>query len=110
MSESVDAAPPSIRPYVMVLYWRAEPGEGAGDADGVFAGHMAYLDEQAARGRVVISGPFGDDRPLRGISIYDEVEAAELAALVATDPAVVAGYLRPEVRPWWSTPGALLPA
>jgi uncharacterized protein YciI len=103
-----DSSPPPVRQYVMVLYWRADPSSTTGDADEVFAGHMRYLNAQGALGRNLMSGPFGDDGDLRGISVYDTVDVDEVAAWVASDPAVVNGRFRAEVRPWWSTPGATL--
>jgi uncharacterized protein YciI len=102
-------APPVIAQYVMVLYHRADPGLAQGDPEEVFGGHMAFLNRLSAEGMNLLSGPFGDDAPLRGISIYNTDSVETIEALVATDPAVVFGHLRAEVRPWYGVPGSGLP-
>lgn len=112
MSEIDDASsdpPENIREFVVVLYSRTAEGMGEGDEDEAFAGHMRYLNHLRGTGHCPISGPFGDDEPMRGISIYDSTSVEEVEALVATDPAVVAKWLSVEVRPWWSVGGAALP-
>jgi uncharacterized protein YciI len=101
--------PANIRQFVMVLYSRTLDGTGVGDEDEVFRGHMAYLNRHAALGSCPISGPFGDDLPLRGISIYDSTSVDEVRDWVSGDPAVVARWLTAEVRPWWGVGGAALP-
>jgi uncharacterized protein len=102
--------PENIRQFVVVLYTRTPNGMGEGDEDEVFAGHMRYLNNLAKTGLCPIAGPFGDDEPMRGISIYDSTSVGEVEALVATDPAVVANWLTAEVRPWWGVAGAALPS
>jgi len=113
MSEIDDVSsdpPANIRQFVMVFYSRTPEGTGEGDEDAVFAGHMRFLNHLAATGLCPISGPFGDDEPMRGISIYDSTSVDEVETLVATDPAVVAKWLAVEVRPWWAVGGAALPS
>ncbi len=101
---------PTITEYVMVLYSRA-PKEGrVGQADEVFVGHQAFPSEQRELGREMISGPFGDDGLLRGVSIYNSTSLDEVHDWVADDPAVVAGWMTFEVRPWWGIAGSLLAA
>jgi uncharacterized protein YciI len=110
-SDDVSSAPPeNIRQFVMVLYTRTDDGIGEGDEDEVFAGHMRYLNSLRTNGLCPISGPFGDDKPMRGISIYDSTSIEEIETLVASDPAVVAKWLSVEVRPWWGVGGAALPS
>jgi uncharacterized protein YciI len=109
-ADDVSAEPPeNLRQLVMVLYTRTAEGTGEGDEDEVFAGHMRFLNNLAATGLCPISGPFGDDKPLRGISIYDSTSVEEVEALVASDPAVVAKWMTVEVRPWWAVAGKALP-
>jgi uncharacterized protein len=111
VNDHVSSDPPEhIRQFVMVLYTRTADGTGEGDEDEVFAGHMRYLNDLAATGLCPISGPFGDDGPMRGISIYDSTSVDEVKALVATDPAVVAKWMTAEVRPWWAVGGTVLPS
>jgi uncharacterized protein YciI len=109
IDEGSSAPPENIRQFVVVFYTRTAPGTGDGDEEEVFAGHMRYLNHLADTGKCPISGPFGDDKPMRGISIYDSTSMEEVEALVATDPAVVAKWLTVEVRPWWAVGGRRLP-
>lgn len=71
-------------------------------------GHMAHMEKVAAEGKLLIAGPFGDDGDWRGLLVYDVEERAEAEALCAADPAVQAGRLVCDIRPWWSQPGAEL--
>ena len=45
----------------------------------------------------------------RGIGVLTVATRDEAEALMADDPAVRAGRLRAEVRPWFTTPGDRLP-
>ncbi len=72
------------------------------------AGHMAHMVAQHEAGRLVMAGPFGDDGDWRGIQIYDAGSREEVEAICAEDPAVRAGRLACEVRPWWGQVGTVL--
>ena len=52
-----------------------------------------------------ISGPFGDDGDIRGITIYNVPTLKMADSLANIDPAVVAGRLEIEVHPWWAAKG-----
>jgi uncharacterized protein YciI len=65
-------------------------------------GHMANIQRLAAERRLLVAGPFGRDNPeprLRGLFVMATGDVAEAQRLVATDPAVQAGALVPEVVP-----------
>ena len=47
------------------------------------------------------AGPFLDDGPLRGLDVFDVDTLEEARELTATDPAVQAGRLEMELRPWY---------
>lgn len=47
-----------------------------------------------------ISGPFGDDGDLRGITIYNVPTLKMADSLVDLDPMVKAGRLVIEIKPW----------
>lgn len=67
--------------------------------------HLNHLGEMYDKGYADISGPFGDDQEVRGITIYN-VPTLEMAdSLANMDPAVKAGRLVIEVRPWWAAKG-----
>lgn len=70
--------------------------------------HLTYLDSLAKIGIIQISGPFGDDQQVRGISIYRTSDFETAKALAEGDPAVKAGRLKVRVRPWWAAVGSQL--
>ncbi len=67
--------------------------------------HMAHLGAMYKQGYADISGPFGDDGDIRGITIYN-VPTFEIAdSLANMDPMVKAGRLVIEIHPWWAAKG-----
>jgi uncharacterized protein YciI len=70
--------------------------------------HLAYLDEMAARRKLVAAGPFSDqpDDSLRGLCFY-ATSVDEARALAENDPSVRAGRLAVEVMTWWTKKGSV---
>ena len=67
--------------------------------------HLAHLGKMYELGYADISGPFGDDGDIRGITIYN-VPTLKLAdSLANSDPMVKAGRLQIEIHPWWAGKG-----
>ena len=67
--------------------------------------HLAHLGKMYDLGYADISGPFGDDGDIRGITIYN-VPTLEMAdSLANADPMVKAGRLKIEIHPWWAAKG-----
>ncbi len=79
-------------------------------AEQIQRAHLAHLFRLEAEGRLTLFGPVLDLDDLRGIGVLTVPTRAEAEALVAEDPAVLAGRLVLEVRPWFALPGAALPA
>ena len=70
--------------------------------------HLAHLSKMYELGYADISGPFGDNGEIRGITIYN-VPTIEMAdSLANSDPMVKAGRLVIEVHPWWAAKGVPL--
>ncbi|RED48735.1 YciI family protein [Seonamhaeicola aphaedonensis] len=67
--------------------------------------HLAHLTRMYELGYADISGPFGDDGELRGLTIYNVPTLKMADSLAKLDPAVKAGWLEIEVRPWWAAKG-----
>jgi len=67
--------------------------------------HMAHLGKMYALGYADISGPFGDDGDLRGITIYNVPTLKMADSLANSDPMVKAGRLVIELHPWWAAKG-----
>jgi uncharacterized protein YciI len=93
-----------MRSYVMA-FLKSGPTQG-GDPEevrAVQAAHLAHIRQMADAGQLVMAGPFMDSGEIRGIFIFavDTLEEAE--ALTAADPAVQAGRLVMELKPWYGS-------
>lgn len=67
--------------------------------------HLAHLAKMYDLGFADISGPFGDDGEIRGITIYNVPTLKMADSLANSDPMVKAGRLVIEVHPWWAAKG-----
>lgn len=67
--------------------------------------HLAHLQWMYDMGYADISGPFGDDGEIRGITIYNVPTLSMADSLANMDPMVKAGRLVIEVHPWWAAKG-----
>jgi len=67
--------------------------------------HLAHLGKMYDLGYADISGPFGDDGDIRGITIYNVPTQKIADSLANSDPMVEAGRLVIEMHPWWAAKG-----
>jgi len=67
--------------------------------------HLAHLSKMYELGYADISGPFGDDGEIRGITIYNVPTQKMADSLANSDPMVKAGRLEIEIHPWWAGKG-----
>lgn len=67
--------------------------------------HLAHLTKMYTLGYADISGPFGDDGDIRGITIYNVPTLKMADSLANADPMVKAGRLEIEMHPWWAGKG-----
>lgn len=74
-------------------------------ADSLQELHLAHLGRMYEAGYADISGPFGDDGDIRGITIYNVPTQAMADSLANMDPMVKAGRLKIEIHPWWAAKG-----
>lgn len=74
-------------------------------ADSLQMLHMAHLGKMYELGYADISGPFGDDGDIRGITIYNTPSMEIADSLANADPMVKAGRLKIEIHPWWAAKG-----
>ena len=75
------------------------------EADSIQALHLAHLGRMYEEGHADISGPFGDDGEIRGITIYNTPTLEMADSLAKMDPAVRSGRLVIEMHPWWAAKG-----
>jgi len=52
-----------------------------------------------------ISGPFGDDGEIRGITVYNVPNLQMADSFANMDPMVKSGRLTIEIHPWWAAKG-----
>ncbi len=91
--------------FIAFLKRGANRSQSKEEADSLQALHMAHLGSMYDQGYADISGPFGDDGDIRGITIYN-VPTLEMAdSLANSDPMVKAGRLQIEIHPWWAAKG-----
>lgn len=67
--------------------------------------HLAHLGRMYEEGFADLSGPFGDDGEIRGITVYNVPNKKMADSLANLDPMVKAGRLEIEVHPWWCAKG-----
>lgn len=73
------------------------------EADALQTAHMANIGRLAEAGKLVLAGPFLEEGDLRGIYIFDVVTIEEAKALTASDPAIKAGSLIMDLKPWYGS-------
>lgn len=82
--------------------WTPEVTE---ETKAIQAGHMENIRKMAATGKLTVAGPFADGGDLRGMFIFSGTTVDEVKAMVAEDPAVKAGRLVLDVKPWMAAKG-----
>ena len=75
------------------------------EADSLQSLHLAHLGRMYKEGYADISGPFGDDGEIRGITIYNTPTREMADSLANMDPMVKSGRLIIEIHPWWAAKG-----
>jgi uncharacterized protein YciI len=79
------------------------------EAEAIQKQHLAHLTKMGESGKMMVAGPFGDQRDpsLRGACLYRVGSVEEARALAEADPAVKAGRLRVEVVTWYVGKGVM---
>ena len=75
------------------------------EADSLQKLHMAHLGRMYEEGFADISGPFGDEGEMRGITIYNVPTLKMADSLANMDPMVKSGRLQIEIKSWWAGKG-----
>lgn len=65
--------------------------------------HMKHIKRMADAGDLVLAGPFLDTGELRGVYIFDVKTIEEARSLTLSDPAIQAGSLVMELKPWYGS-------
>jgi len=112
--KSAPAAPivPKEPQYEMTTYYfcllTKGPNAGTGtqeEREQIQAAHLANISRLASEGKILVAGPFVNGGDWRGIFIFKCASLEEAQALAATDPAIQAGRLKVEIKPWMTAKG-----
>lgn len=95
--------------YFVLLFEGSNRNQDSVIVEHLHEAHLAHIRLMAQNGKLAIAGPFLDDGDLRGIYIFDVGTLDEAKKLVENDPAVRAGRLHFEIRPWMGQGGAKRP-
>lgn len=93
-----------MRQYVMA-FLKAGPNPSADSTEAMELqrAHLDNISRMAEEGDLVLAGPFMDRGEIRGIYIFDVRTVEEARELTETDPAIQAGSLEMELRPWYGS-------
>jgi uncharacterized protein YciI len=94
-----------MKAYVFVLL---KPGtnnvEKGAVRDSIFRGHMKNIGKLADSGKLIISGPFGEnEKSYQGIFILNVKTIDEAEKLLQTDPAIHSKLLDAELYEWYGS-------
>ena len=65
--------------------------------------HLDNINKLAEAGKLVLAGPFFGKDDLRGIYIFDVQSIEEAENLTKTDPAIIAGSLKMDLKEWYGS-------
>lgn len=104
LADSLGADDYGMKPYVMA-FLKAGPNRDRSpeEAAALQRAHLDNITRLAEAGVLVVAGPFLDRGEVRGIYIFDVRTLEEAQALTETDPAIQAGSLVMELRPWYGS-------
>lgn len=95
-----------MKTYQMVFLYKGENrNQDSTKTMRIQEAHLANIQRLADEGKLIVAGPFLDDKDLRGIFIFDSESEDEVRELVETDPAISIGRLRYEIHPWMTAKG-----
>lgn len=65
--------------------------------------HLKNMQKLSTEGKLLVAGPFTDNKSLKGFYIFDVSTVEEAQILTISDPAIQAGALILELHPWYGT-------
>ena len=109
LAQKLGADAYGMKQYVMAnLIAGPNRGQDSLEAERLQRAHLDNITKMAEAGKLVLAGPFMDDGAVRGIYIFNVSTIEEAKALTATDPAIQAGRLEMELRPWYGSAALML--
>lgn len=93
-----------MKQYVMAfLYAGPNRTQDSAKAMELQMAHLSNISRLADEGKLVLAGPFLSNDSLRGIYIFNVITIDEAKQLTETDPAIQAGSLVMELKPWYGS-------
>lgn len=104
LADELGADDYGMRKYV-VAYLKAGPNrdQDSTEAMALQRAHLDNITKMANEGKLVLAGPFLDDHEVKGIYVFAVETLEEARVLTHSDPAVQAGRLEMELRPWYGS-------
>jgi uncharacterized protein YciI len=104
LAQQLGADEYGMRQYVMA-FLKAGPNRSQDslEAARLQRAHLDNITKMAEEGKLVLAGPFMDNGDTRGIYVFDVRTIEEAEQLTKTDPAIQAGRLEMELRPWYGS-------
>ena len=104
LAEELGADDYGMRQYV-IAFLKAGPNQSQDStrAAELQRAHLDNIRQLAEEGKLVLAGPFMDNGEVRGLYVFDVQTIDEARELTETDPAVEAGRLVMELRPWYGS-------
>lgn len=108
LAQALGADEYGMKQYVMALL-KAGPNRDRTpeEAAKLQKAHLDNIGRMAREGSLVLAGPFLDAGEVRGIYIFNVTSIEEARKLTETDPAIQAGSLMMELRPWYGSAGLM---
>ncbi len=98
-----------MRHYVVAFLKRGpNPPKDSIEAAKLQKAHLENIMRLADEGKLILAGPFMDNDDVRGIYIFDVATIEEARKLTETDPAIQAGSLIMELKPWYGSAAIML--
>ena len=98
-----------MKQYVIAFLKRGpNKSKDSTEATNLQKAHLENIMRLADEGKLILAGPFMDNDDVRGIYIFDVTTIEEAEKLTETDPAIQAGTLVMELKPWYGSAALLL--
>ncbi len=103
LAKSLGADDHGMKKYIIAMLKRGIRLEDSTERARLQSAHLKNIGRMADEGKLVVAGPFLDDQEIRGIYIFNVETVEEARRLTETDPAIKAGTLVMELRPWYGS-------
>ena len=100
-----------IRRYWFVLLTKGNNrDQDSATAAKIQTGHLANIRKLYSEGKIKVAGLFGEEGDGQGLFIFDCETKEEVEKLLRTDPAISAGRMVFQIKPWYTIPtGSFVP-